>query len=327
MTTQTVPAEPVSKTLDFAECWRRMPHKAAFGLLLLAWVALFQWFGNSTFGYTDTASLFEWLYYCYSRTEEEHVYIVPVLVGILAWWKRHDLLSAAKDSWWPAVALLGVALVIHIVGYVVQQTRISFLAFVVGVYALMGVAWGPGWLRTIFFPFFLFFFCMPQGESAEIITKPLRMLVSYLSVAISNHGLGIDVVRQGSLIFDANRSIQYDVAPACSGIRSLVALLLISTVYGFVCFNKLWKRWLIVLAAFPLAVAGNTLRITTVIIVGKALGQDAGARIEQKFGFVTYVFALGALFAVGYWLREDKIQKHSRPQVTPRETLPAEVTT
>jgi exosortase len=323
-----MPAEPVSKALDLAECWRRMPHKAAFGLLLLAWVALFQWLGNSTFGYTDTASLFQWMYYCYSqKTEEEHVYIVPVLVGVLAWWKRQELLSAAKGSWWPAVALLGLAVVLHIIGYVVQQTRISFLAFVIGFYALMGVTWGPGWLRAIFFPFFLLFFCMPLGNSAEMITGPLRMLVAQLSVAISQHVLAIDVVRQGSQIFDAARSIQYDVAPACSGIRSLVALLLISTVYGFIGFNKFWKRWLIVLAAFPLAVAGNTLRITTVIIVGKALGQDAGTSIEQNFGFVTYVFALGALFALGYWLREDKIQKQPRPPVTPRETLPAEVTT
>lgn len=304
-----------------------MPHKAAFGLLLLGWVAFFHWLGNSTFGYKDTPSLFGWLHYCYSRTEEEHVFIVPFLVGVLAWWKREELLRAAKGSWWPAVVLLGLAVVLHIIGYVVQQTRISFLAFVVGLYALMGVTWGPGWLRAIFFPFFLLFFCMPLGNSAEMITGPLRMLVAQLSVAISQHALGIDVVRQGSQIFDAARSIQYDVAPACSGIRSLVALLLISTVYGFIGFNKLWKRWLIVLAAFPLAVAGNTLRITTVIIVGKALGQDAGARIEQKFGFVTYIFALGALFAVGYWLRENKIQKRSRPQVAPRETLPAEVTT
>ena len=304
-----------------------MPHKAAFGLLLLGWVAFFHWLGNSTFGYRDTASLFGWLQYCYSRTEEEHVYIVPFLVGILAWWKREELLRAAKGSWWPAVALLGLAVVLHIIGYVVQQTRISFLAFVVGLYALMGVTWGPGWLRAIFFPFFLLVFCMPLGNSAEMITGPLRMLVAQLSVAISQHALGIDVVRQGSQIFDTARSIQYDVAPACSGIRSLVALLLISTVYGFLCFNKLWKRWLIVLAAFPLAVAGNTLRITTVIIVGKALGQDAGARIEQNFGFVTYAFALGALFAAGYWLREDKAQKCSRHQVPPREALPAEVTT
>jgi exosortase len=304
-----------------------LPHKTAFALVLGTWIAFFHWLGNSTFGYAVTPSLFGWLEYCYTRSEEEHVYLVPFLVGILIWWKHEELLRAVKAPWWPSVILLGAAVLLHVIGYVVQQARVSFLGFILGLYALMGVTWGAGWLRAIFFPFFLLVFCMPLGNLAEMITGPLRMLVAQLSVGISHYGLGIDVVRQGSQIFDAGRTIQYDVAPACSGIRSLVALLLISTVYGFIGFTKLWKRWLIVLAAFPLAVAGNTFRITTVIMVGKLFGQDAGARIEQNFGFVTYIVALGVLFAIGHWLREDKLPKHAQPRPARSEPLQAEVTT
>jgi exosortase len=327
-TTAVSPANPKSNGPDFAECWRRLPHKGVFGVLLLAWMAFFHWLGNSTFGYTETPSLFGWLYYCYSqRTEEEHVYIVPVVVAVLMWWKRQELLELRKTSSWPALILLAAAVFLHIAGYVVQQARVSFLGFLLGTYALIGVTWGTAWLRAVFFPFFLLVFCMPLGNTAEIITGPLRMLVAQLSVSISHYGLGIDVIRQGSQIFDAARTIQYDVAPACSGIRSLVALLMISTVYGFLGFTKLWKRWLIVLAAFPLAVAGNTFRITTVIIVGKIWGQDAGARIEQNFGFVTYVFALATLFAIGHWLREDKLPNRASEQPIRNEPIQAEVTT
>lgn len=320
---------PITQTPapTLAECWRRMPHKAAFGLLLAAWAALFHWLGNSTFGYKDTPSLFGWLQYAYSmKVEEEHVFIVPFLVAILAWWKREELLAATKRTWWPALVLLAAGLLVHVGGYIFQQTRISFLGFLIGLYALMGVVWGPRWLGTIFFPFFLLVFCMPLGGSADKITQPLRMLVAELSVMISHYGLGIDVVRQGSQIFDASHSIQYDVAPACSGIRSLVALGLISTIYGFLSFKTFWKRWLIVFAAIPLAVAGNTVRITTTILVGKAWGQEAGARIEQNFGFVTYIVALVALFAIGYWLREDKTRKSSKTRAR-SQVLEPEVTT
>jgi exosortase len=166
---------------------------------------------------------------------------------------------------------------------------------------------------------------MPLGGAADKITQPLRGLVAEVSVQVSHYGLGIDVVRQGSQIFDISRSIQYDVAPACSGIRSLVALGLISTIYGFLSFETFWKRWLIVLAAIPLAVIGNTARITTTILVGKAWGQDAGARIEQNLGFVTYGVALAALLALGYWLREDKVRKPGPKPVRP-EVLQPEVT-
>lgn len=282
-----------------------MPHKAAFGILIAGWGALFHWLGNSTFGYKDTPSLFGWLQYCYSmRTEEEHVFVVPFVVLFLLWWKREELLDAPKRVWWLPLILLGVAVLTHMAGYIIQQARVSFLGFVLGLYALMGVVWGPKWLRAIFFPFFLLVFCMPLGNSAEIITFPLRMLVTKLSVAISSYGLGIDVIRDGSRIFDATRTFQYDVAPACSGIRSLVALLAISTIYGFIAFNKLWKSVLIVLSAFPFAVLGNTVRITTVILVGKVAGQEAGARVEQNLGFVTFAVSIAGMLLLGYLLRE-----------------------
>jgi exosortase len=326
-TTQSAPVESASKAPDLAACWQRMPHKGAFGLLVVAWVALFHWFGNSTFGYKDTSSLFGWLQYSYSmKTEEEHVFIVPFVVAILLWWQREELLAVMKRTWWPALGLVAAALAVHVAGYIVQQARISFLGFVIGLYALTGIAWGPKWLRATFFPLFLLVFCMPLGGAADKITQPLRLLVAEVSFLVSHYGLGIDVVRQGSQLFDASRSIQYDVAPACSGIRSLVALGLISTIYGFLSFKTFWKRWVIVVAAIPLAVIGNTVRITTTILVGKAWGQEAGARIEQKFGFVTYVVALLALFALGYWLREDKPAKRGKDTIRP-EVLPPEVTT
>ncbi len=323
------PANNPATLPTLADCWRRMPHKPAFAALLAGWAALFHWLGNSTFGYKVTPSLFGWLQYSYSmKVEEEHVFLVPFVVIALLWWKRDELLAVRVRPWGLGLGLLLLAVAIHIAGYVVQQARLSFLGFLAGVYAIMGIVWGPNWLRAIFFPFFLLVFCMPLGNAAELITFPLRMVVTQLSVGISQHALGIDVIREGSQIFDAPRTIQYDVAPACSGIRSLVALLLISTIYGFLGFKSIWKRWLIVLAAFPLAVLGNTIRITTVVLVGKALGQESGMFIEQKFGIVTYIIALGALFGLGYWLREDREdmpKSESAPAATP--ALRSEVTT
>ena len=284
-----------------------MPNKAVFGVLIAAWIGLFHWLGNSTFGYTDTGSLFGWLKYSYSmRTEEEHVFVVPFVVLFLLWWKREALLEVPKRFWGVALVLFAAAALLHIIGYVVQQTRISFLGFILGLYGLLGVVWGPKLLRVISFPFFLLVFCMPLGSSVEMITFPLRMLVTHLSVGISQYVLGIDVIRSGTQIFDSTQTFQYDVAPACSGIRSLVALLAVGTIYGVIGFNKLWKTILILCSAAPLAVLANTARITTVILVGKVAGHDAGALIEQKFGFVTFPLAVLGMFLFGYLIRDRK---------------------
>jgi exosortase len=224
----------------------------------------------------------------------------------LLWWKREALLEVPKRFWGIALVLFAAAALLHIVGFVVQQTRVSFLGFILGLYGLLGVVWGPKLLRVISFPFFLLVFCMPLGSSVEMITFPLRMLVTQLSVAISQYALGIDVIRSGTLIFDSTQTFQYDVAPACSGIRSLVALLAVGTIYGVIGFSKLWKTILIVCAAAPLAVLANTARITTVILVGKVAGHDAGTFIEQKLGFVTFPLAVLGMFLFGYLIRDRK---------------------
>ncbi|MBI3850111.1 MAG: exosortase/archaeosortase family protein [Verrucomicrobia bacterium] len=292
--------------LDFLDCWARLPNKGLFFGLLAAWLVLFHFLGNSTFGYVDTPSLMGWMYNAYNTGDGQdgHGNLIPFVVVGLFWWKRKELLSPSLNAWWPGLVLMALALGAHIIGYAVQQPRVSIVAFFIGVYGLMGLAWGPGWLRASFFPFVLFAFCVPFGSLGESITFPLRLLVTKISVGFSHGVLGIDVVRDGSQIFDSQRSFQYDVAPACSGIRSLISLLALTTVYGFVSFKAGWKRLLMMIVAVPLAVIGNVVRITGVIVVAEAFGQEAGSWFEQKFGFVTFAVAIACVLLLGHWLRE-----------------------
>lgn len=292
---------------ELVQVWHQVPNKPLFLILFGAWLGLFHFLGNSTLGYVETPSLFGWLSWVYEVTpDESHGQLIPFVVIGLMWWKRAELLMVPKKVWLPALAILILAMGVHLLGFLIQQARVSLLGFFLGLYGLMGLAWGPKFMKAAFFPFFLFGFCMPLGNSAEAITFPLRILVTKLSVFIANDILGIEVIRDGSRIFNPALTFQFDVAPACSGIRSLITLLALTTIYGFVTFRKNWKRVTVAALAVPLAVLGNTVRITTVIIVGEAFGQDAGAAIEQKLGFITFAVALVAIFAIGYFFGEDK---------------------
>lgn len=106
------------------------------------------------------------------------------------------------------------------------------------------------------------------------------------------------------MIFDAGRTFEYDVAPACSGIRSLTALLALTTIYGFMNFTPTWKRLLVVAAAVPLAVLGNMMRLLGIIVIAEAFGQHAGMKFHDNAGFVTFLVALGGVFGLGWLLRE-----------------------
>jgi exosortase len=307
---------------DTIRCWHRLPNKGIFFGLLAAWLALFQFFGNSTFGYAHSPSLFRWMSVAYNSgsgdSDDAVGDLIPFLVIGLFWWKRRELLELPLKIWPPALGFVVLGLVLHIAGYLIQQPRLSIFAFFVGIYGLMGLAWGRDWLRNSLFPFFLFIFCVPMSVVLEPITFPLRLLVSQLVQWVAHYVLGIGVMRMGTALIDPFGTYQYDVAAACSGIRSLVAIFLLATVYGFLTFRSPWKRLFLMALAFPLSVLGNLFRMLCIIVAAEMGGQSAGNYVHEggPLGIISllpYIPAILGLLLAGRWL-EKKFNSEEKPQ-------------
>jgi exosortase len=197
---------------------------------------------------------------------------------------------------------LGLAL--HILGYVIQEPRLSIVALFTGIYGLMGLAWGPAWLRNGLFPFFLFIFSVPAGVVLEPVTFPLRILVSELVEWVAHTVLGIGVLQMGTQLFDPLGAYQYDVAAACSGIHSLVAIFLFATVCGFMMFRSPWKRLFMMALAIPFAIFGNLLRMLLIVIAAEIGGQQWGNRVHESviISLLPYIPVFLGLLLVGWWL-------------------------
>lgn len=295
---------------DTLECWQRLPNKAFFFALLAAWLALFQFWGNSILGYVHTSSLFSWLMDQYNKPsgDDSQGKFIPFLVIGLFWWKRREMMSLPAKIWWPGLLILAASLALHLFGYLVQQPYFSILALFGGIYGLMGLAWGPQWLWHSRFPFFLFAFCVPLGEHGEAVTFPLQQLVSWLTEKVAHWVLGIDVIRAGTQLFDPSGTFKYEVAAACSGIHSLVAIFLLATAYGFIVFRSLWKRLFMMALAFPFAVLGNLLRMLLIIMTASLGGQSAGNYVHESwiFSLVPYIPAIAGLLLAGRWLEKHE---------------------
>ena len=296
---------------EFKACWEQVPNKGLFFGLLAGWLLLFQFFGNGTFGYIDTPSLFRWMWGAYNgskETDDGHGNVVPLAVFILFWISRKELLSVQFRSWWPALLLVVGALGVHVVSYAVQQPRLSIIALFVGMYGLMGVAWGPQWLKRSFVPFSMFVFAVPLGLQAEIITFPLRIFVAAVVQWIGANLFGFDVVRVGSGLFDSSMSYQFDVAPACSGLRSLAATTMLAYGYGLFLFGASWRWFAMVASAVPLAVLGNTFRLLVIVVAGEFGGQEWGNKAHDSslFSMLPYVPVIVGLAYLGNWLTPKK---------------------
>ncbi len=287
--------------------WKALTSKGLFFGILAAWLALFCFIGNSTRGYLDTSSLPYWMYDAYTmkNSEDGHGVLIPFAVLVLFWWKRKEIFAIPQRNWWPGLIVIFFALLFHAFGFIVQQPRLSILGMFLGIYGLIGLAWGPYWLKATFFPFVLFVFCMPVGGKIEEVTFPLRLFATNITYAITHGILGLTVIKKGTQLFDANGAYSYDVAAACSGIRSLISLLALTTIYGMITFKSNWKRILVIGMAVPLAVASNVLRLTLIVVAAEAFGQKTGDFIHEWSGFLTYAVAIVAMLLLGWWLREE----------------------
>jgi exosortase len=262
-----------------------------------------------------------WIYAAFTGagqhlTDSEGFYrlCVPFVVLALFWLKRRELLEVELRAWWPGLALVGLGLMLHVLGFRVQQPRISIIALLTGLYGLTGLAWGPAWLRTSFFPFILLAFLLPLDATA--VTFRLRLLVTHLVAWVCHYLLAIDVVVEGTMLRDPTNQYGYEVAAACSGIRSLMATFALAMVIALLSFRKWWKRLLVIASAFPLAVAGNMLRLLAIVIAAEMGGQAWGSAVHEGgpygvLGLLPYVPAFAGLIVVEHFWR-DPAPTHAR---------------
>jgi exosortase len=298
---------------ELRQLWSDLPHKAEAAALIIAWVLLFHFLGNSVLGYVDTRSMFVWLDTLYTnaeKTDSDDAFgrYVPFLVLVLMLVRRDELLAAIKRTWTPGLLLIGGAIVLHAVGFLIQQTRVSLVAFLVGLYGIMGLLWGRDWLRAIFFPYFLLGFSLPVAAYLDGPTFKLRLFSTWVSTHFCTDILSIKLQRIGTMVFFpptlTKPGFRFEVAAACSGIRSLTVVLLLTLAFAWLNFTSPWRRAVIVLASIPLALLGNIVRLITTFCVAEAWDQEAASWVETKAGFITFSVALAGVFLIGRFLRE-----------------------
>ncbi|MEO0794525.1 MAG: exosortase [Verrucomicrobiota bacterium] len=276
----------------------------------LAGFVLWQFFGNNVRTYVDTSSIFVWWTHQWTNPRSQTEYGPVVLlaaIGLSIWnWRRSPEVSV-QPRIIPAGILLMSGLGLHAGGLIVEQARLSIIGLLVFINGLAWLAGGTRAGRATAFPLAFMLFALPLEFLFDEFGFFLRLAVIQSATAIA-HLLGIEVIRNGTHLVSPDGSFNYDVEPACSGIRSLVALAALSLLVGYCCFRSWWRRGLLFFLAFPFAYVGNVIRIFAIIIAAEWFGQDAGLVVHEWFGFLVFVivlgFALATVSALEKWLPE-----------------------
>lgn len=270
--------------------------------------AVFQFFGSASLGYINSRSLFYWWGYQWAnpQSESDHGWLVLALSGWLLWRNLRNA-PTGKGSFLnraglPAAAMIA-GLAIHLLGYTLQQGRVSIVGLLLFVWGGLAFAGGPRWARAALFPASFMVFAIPLNV-LDTVGFYLRLSVIETSYHLA-HAVGIDVIRNGTQLLSPDGSYQYDVAAACSGMRSLMALAALSLLMGYLNFRATWARTLIGLLCFPYAFVGNVARIFTIVVAAEWKGQEAGAVVHEWFGFIIFIIVLG-LVQLTVWLLQKQ---------------------
>lgn len=284
---------------------------AAVGAVAL--LVLFQFFGNPSRGYIDTASLFYWwgFQWVNPASEGEHGWLILGLSGWLLWRNVHSddfrlaisdgkVRQSAVGNWHSAIALLA-GLALHALGYVAQQTRVCLVAFLFCLWGALRLGGGPRWGRAAVFPIAFLAFAIPLNL-LDSVGFTLRVWVVEVSAAIA-HAAGIAVLRSGTLLASPDGSYHYDVAAACSGVRSLTAMVALSLLLGYLNFQSWQRRAVVLLSCLPLVYLGNVARIVSIIFAAQLGGPKWGNVAHEVMGYGVFGIVLGGVLGVAALLR------------------------
>ena len=239
-----------------------------------------------------------------SQWSKDHDYSHGFLIAPLAlWfaWERVPKLRRVEfsGSWLGVIPLaMGtLTLLIGRLGIEVTNMRISFVFFVIGLVLLL---LGRQAFRILAVPQGSLFLMVPLPRSVvNMVVFPLQLYATDFAVNVL-YLLRVPALREGNIIHLANT--QLFVAEACSGLRSLTALITLGVIFAYFFRKSTVERIIIVLSAIPIAILVNAFRVALTGVLTYHLGEEAASGwIHQTEGLFTFGIAF-LLLLLEAWL-------------------------
>ncbi len=227
-----------------------------------------------------------------------HGFLVPFVAAYFLWQRRERLAELAPRPAWSGLPLLLLGLAALVVGEIGAEQftkRLSFLVVLGGGIVFLA---GWRWLRAVAFPYAYLLFMVPLPYIVyDAVAFPLKLFAARVATTVVAH-LGIPIYAEGNVIYLESTTLQ--VADACSGIRSLMSLLALAAAFAYLTQRSGWRRWLLFLAAIPIAIATNMARIVGTAILADRYGAKVAMGFFHEFaGLVVFGAALVLLFLLG----------------------------
>ena len=240
----------------------------------------------------------------------QHGFIVAPLALWFAYERRWDLEDAPiKGSWW-GLAPMFIGLASLSVGRLGTELMTMRAAFVFTLIGLVLLLLGREIFKILAFPLFFLFLMVPLPQSlVNTVAFPLQLIAAKVAVG-SLQELGIPALVEGNIIHLAHAELF--VADACSGLRSLMALITLGVVFAYF-FKRgvLWIQILLVASTIPIAIAVNAFRVALTGYLAHHFGEEIATGTIHDFQGV-FTFGLAFFILLGEGRLIDLVVRRTR---------------
>ena len=241
-----------------------------------------------------------WMYGRWSSADSyySHGFLIPIVAFYIIYTKLKNLKAPLIQASFSGLALIISGLLIHLASRWLQVGFISGFSFLLVIFGITLFLWGKSITKYFFFPlsFIVFMIPLPLVIISNLSLK-LKILAAQASVWVIQK-IGFRAVVRGSTIFMPHSSLT--VGDPCSGLRSLVALLALGSLFAYYIKTSPAKKVLIFLSSVPIAVLANIIRISSMCMVAEIYGEKFATGVYHDIsGVFLFVIAFILLLIVG----------------------------
>ena len=292
----------------------------------------------------------------WSDENYSHGLLIPFIIGFIIWQDRRKFAEnhSPRATWFGAIGI-GLALLGLWAGTAGAELFVQRASLVLMLASIAIYFFGFRTLRLVAVPLFLLALAIPIPQIIfNRIAFPLQLFASRCAVAAMSF-FDIPVLRQGNVIelmpLGAKEPKRLAVVEACSGIRSLMTLVTLAVVYAYFTRPKnpanfslsapsdkspagsgdklkfvgrftFWRSLILVVAAVPIAILTNAVRVSGTGVLAHYYGTKVADGFFHTFsGWVIYIVAALLLFATGwaldriarFWTRNESLEAGYRP--------------
>jgi exosortase len=226
-----------------------------------------------------------------------HGILVRFVSVYLIWLKRDELrnIKVRPSSW--GIVLMATGVGIYIFSSALRIYFSSIYSMMVVLVGMILHFYGREALRKILFPVLFLFFMMPLPLVIVVnISFKMKLFAAELARQLLN-SMGLMAVREGSIIKMAHTYVVVD--DICSGLRSLISLAALGSIFAYLLQATRIKRVLLFLSTVPIAIITNVCRIVFLSAVSEIWGPKyATGFIHDLSGYSIFALAFAMLYGV-----------------------------